>query len=161
MTISALFAAAIAVTTAYLLHIPLPTGGYIHIGDALIYLAASCLPLPWAMGAAAVGGAIADLLTAPMWALPTFFIKAILCPAFTSKHATFLCIRNAVAVLLASFLSPTLYGLVNVFFTASWDAFLPQFFGTFVQALGSAAVFGVLAGGMDRIGLKNRLLVHR
>ena len=33
---AALFAAAIAVMTAYLLHIPLPTGGYIHLGDALI-----------------------------------------------------------------------------------------------------------------------------
>ena len=33
---AALFAAAIAVMTAYMLHIPLPSGGYIHLGDALI-----------------------------------------------------------------------------------------------------------------------------
>ena len=74
---AALFAAAIAVMTAYMLHIPIPTGGYIHIGDALIYLAACLLPLPYAVGAAAVGAGLADLLTAPMWVVPTLIIKAI------------------------------------------------------------------------------------
>ncbi|MFQ7856746.1 MAG: hypothetical protein ACLRIS_18100 [Flavonifractor plautii] len=50
LCLAALFAGAIAVTTAYLLHIPIPTGGYIHLGDALIYLAACLLPAPtpWA-----------------------------------------------------------------------------------------------------------------
>ena len=55
LIMSALFAAAIAVMTAYLLHIPIPTGGYIHVGDALIYLAACLLPTPHAVGAAMVG----------------------------------------------------------------------------------------------------------
>ena len=50
---SALFAASITVVTAYMLHIPLPTGGYIHLGDALIYLAACLLPVPCAAAAAA------------------------------------------------------------------------------------------------------------
>lgn len=58
MTITALFAAAIAVMTAYLLHIPIP-GGYVHIGDSLIYLAASLLPLPYAVAAAAIGAGLA------------------------------------------------------------------------------------------------------
>ena len=56
LCLAALFAGAIAVTTAYLLHIPIPTGGYIHLGDALIYLAACLLPAPYAVGAAMVGG---------------------------------------------------------------------------------------------------------
>ncbi len=70
LIMSALFAAAIAVMTAYLLHIPIPTGGYIHVGDALIYLAACLLPAPYAVGAAMVGAGLADLLTAPMWVVP-------------------------------------------------------------------------------------------
>ena len=65
---AALFAAAITVMTAYMLHIPIPTGGYIHLGDALIYLAACLLPVPCAAAAAAIGAGLADLLTAP-----TFF----------------------------------------------------------------------------------------
>ena len=157
LAFSALFAAAIAVTTAYILHFPLPTGGYIHIGDALLYLGACLLPLPWAMAAGAVGGALADLLTAPMWALPTFFIKAALCLPFTRKGAKVLCPRNLAAVLLSGLLSPALSGLVNVALTGLWTAFLPQFLGTLIQAAASGAVFLVLAGGLDRVGLKRRL----
>ena len=46
-------------------------GGYIHLGDALIYLAAVLLPAPYAMAAGAIGGGLADLLTAPVWAPAT------------------------------------------------------------------------------------------
>ena len=67
---TALFAAAITVMTAYMLHIPIPTGGYIHLGDALIYLAACLLPFPYAAAAATIGAGLADLLTAPCGCCP-------------------------------------------------------------------------------------------
>lgn len=157
LVLTALFAAAIAATTAYVLHIPLPTGGYIHVGDALIYLAACLLPTPWAVAAGAVGGSLADLLTAPMWAPATLVIKALICLPFTSSQPTVLTGRNALAVVLAGLLSPILYGCFNVLLARSWAAFLPQFIGTFIQAVGSAAVFFVLALACDRAGLKQRL----
>ena len=156
---AAIFAAAICVTTAYILHIPLPTGGYIHVGDALIYLAACLLPLPYAMAAGAIGGALADLLTAPMWALATFIIKAIICLPFTRKSEKILCVHNIVGMVIAGLVSPTLYAFVNVFFTGTWDAFLPQFVGTLIQGVGSAVVFAVLAYGVDKVGLKRRVSV--
>lgn len=154
---TALFSAAIAATTAYVLHIPLPTGGYIHVGDALIYLAACLLPTPWAIAAGAIGGALADLLTAPMWAPATMVIKALICLPFTAKRETLLGTRNGLAIIAAGLLSPTLYGFVNVFFAQSWTAFLPQFFGTLIQGVGSGIVFLVLAIACDRAGLKRRL----
>lgn len=45
LAVSAMFAAMVTVTTAYLFHIPIGSnGGYIHVGDAFIYLAAAfCL----------------------------------------------------------------------------------------------------------------------
>lgn len=144
LTYTGMFAAAITVTTAYVLHIPLPTGGYIHLGDTLIYLAACLLPLPYAMAAGAVGGALADLLTAPMWTLPTFVIKALICLPFSRKERKLRSRRNYAAVVLAGLLSTTLYALTNVAFTGSWDAFLPQFLGTGIQAVGSGVVFVVL-----------------
>ncbi len=101
LTTTALFAAAITVMTAYMLHIPLPTGGYIHLGDALIYLAACLLPVPYAAAAAAIGAGLADLLTAPMWVLPTLVIKAVLVLFFTSKSERILCPRNWAAVVAA------------------------------------------------------------
>ena len=157
LVLTALFAAAVAATTAYILHIPLPTGGYVHVGDALIYLAATLLPLPWAMAAGAVGGAVADLLTAPMWALPTFVIKMLICLPITSRKSSILGPRNSVAVVISGLLSPTLYGFVNVFFAQNWAAYAPQFIGTLVQGVGSGVVFVVLALACDRAGLKGRL----
>lgn len=101
LCLAALFAGAIAVTTAYLLHIPIPTGGYIHLGDALIYLAACLLPAPYAVGAAMVGAGLADLLTAPLWVVPTLLIKAMVALLFTSRAPRLLCPRNGAAPLLA------------------------------------------------------------
>ena len=154
---AAIFAAAVTVTTAYVLHIPLPTGGYIHVGDALIYLCACLLPAPWAMAAGAVGAATADLLTAPMWALPTLIIKAIICLPFTSKQEKIICPRNVIAIVISGLLSPALYGVVNILFTGSTAAFIPQFLGTMVQSIGSGVVFLVLAFAVDRLNLRERL----
>ena len=154
---TALFAAAITVTTAYILHIPLPTGGYVHLGDALIYLCACLLPAPWAMAAGAVGAGLADLLTAPMWVVPTLIVKSLICLPFTSRSQRVLCPRNVAAIFLSGLLSPALYGVANVLFAGTWNAFLPQFLGTLVQAVGSGLMFAVLAYGVDRIGLKKRL----
>ena len=150
LCLAALFAGAIAVTTAYLLHIPIPTGGYIHLGDALIYLAACLLPAPYAVGAAMVGAGLADLLTAPLWVVPTLLIKAprLLCP------------RNGAALLLACLLSPAAYGLAACLLLGGVNAFWPQFLGTLVQAVGSGAVFAVLALALDRAGGKARLAPH-
>jgi len=154
---AAVFAAAIAAATAYILHIPLPTGGYIHVGDALIYLAACLLPLPWAMAAGAVGGMLADLLTAPVWAPATFVIKAAICLPFTCRGEKLACRRSAAAVCVAGLISPALYGFVNVSLTQSWAAYWPQFAGTLVQSVGSGIVFAVLALACDKAGLKKQL----
>lgn len=154
---AALFAAAITVTTAYLLHIPLPTGGYVHLGDTLIYLCACLLPMPWAMGAAAVGAALADLLTAPMWALATFVIKALMCIPFTRRSEKIICPRNIAAVVIAGVGESILYSFVNAFFVRSMAGFLPQFIGTMVQAAASGILFLVIGAAVDQVGLKKRL----
>ena len=74
--ITAMFAALITVTTAYI-KIPAPLG-YAHAGDSMIYLAASILPGPFGFAAAAIGGGLADLLAGyPQWAIPTAIIKAL------------------------------------------------------------------------------------
>ena len=158
LIMSALFAAAIAVMTAYLLHIPIPTGGYIHVGDALIYLAACLLPAPYAVGAAMVGAGLADLLTAPMWVVPTLVIKAVVALLFTSRSPRLLCPRNLAAAAGTCLLSPAAYGLAACLLMGSVHAFWPQFLGTLVQGLGSGAVFFALALGLEHAGIKGRML---
>jgi len=52
ITITGIMAALITIMTAYVFHIPIGVnGGYVHFGDALIYLAATVLPAPYAMAA--------------------------------------------------------------------------------------------------------------
>ena len=72
MVKAGVFAAMTALLTATL-HIPVGNG-YIHCGDAVIFLAAAMLPLPYAVGASAVGGMLADVLSGyPVYALPASF----------------------------------------------------------------------------------------
>lgn len=160
LVLAAVFAAAIAVTTAYVLHIPLPTGGYVHLGDTLIYLCACLLPTPWAVAAGAIGAGLADLLTAPMWVVPTVIVKALICLPFTVRHSKLLCPRNIAAIFLAGILSPTLYGIANTVLSGTPAAFIPQFLGTLVQSVSSGIVFVVLAFAADRLNLKQRLQIH-
>ena len=55
LVLSAMFAAVIMLMILYLFHIPVgSSGGYVHFGDAFIYLAACFLPMPYACGAAAM-----------------------------------------------------------------------------------------------------------
>ena len=76
LTLTGLMAAMITMMTAYICHIPIGVnGGYIHFGDSIIYLAAVLLPTPYALAAAAIGGGLADLMTAPMWAPAPLIIK--------------------------------------------------------------------------------------
>ena len=160
LVFAAIFAAAIAVTTAYVLHIPLPTGGYVHVGDTLIYLCACLLPTPWAMAAGAVGAGLADLLTAPMWVLPTVIVKALICLPFTSRRSKLLCARNIAAVFIAGILSPALYGIANIILSGTPTAFIPQFLGTLVQSAASGVIFVVLAFAADRLNLKRNLQIN-
>lgn len=154
---AAVFAAAITITTAYVLHIPLPAGGYVHLGDTLIYLCASLLPTPWAVAASVIGGVLADLLTYPLYVLPTIIVKAVICLPFTVKHNRVLCPRNVAGIFISGLLSPFLYGIADMVISGTIAAFIPQFLGTLIQAIGSGIIFVVLAFAVDRLKLKKRL----
>lgn len=158
LSIAAIFAALITVMTAYVFHIPVPiAGGYMHFGDSLIYLAATILPRPYAMIAAAIGGGLADLLTAPMWMLPTLIIKALITLPFSSKEGKILTKRNAVAPVLSYFISGTGYYLANNLVFNSGVAFLTSFGASLIQSAGSAITFYLLATLLDKAGFKKRL----
>ncbi len=95
MVRTGLLAALICLLTA-LLHIPTPNG-YIHCGDAVIFLAAATLPLPYAVAAAAFGGAMADFLTGyAAYILPTFLIKGAIAAVFSKIGGSALISRRRV-----------------------------------------------------------------
>ena len=78
LTKSALFAALIYAATLTGAIAPIGGGAYIHIGDAMIYLAVVLLPTPYAVASAAVGAAFADLtLGSLIYVIPTIIVKAL------------------------------------------------------------------------------------
>ena len=79
---------------------------------------------------------------------------------FTSRAPRPLGPRNGAAPRLACGLSPAAYGLAACLLRGGGNAFWPQFLGTLVQAVGSGAVFTVLALALDRAGGKARLAPH-
>lgn len=151
MVYAGLFAALTALLTA-VLHIPVGNG-YVHCGDAVIYLAAAMLPLPYAAGAAAVGGVLADVLSGyAVYALPTFIIKAMLAAVFSAVGGTqMLEKRRILAMILCGLVSVTGYWLTAVILYGGWAAqFVETVPGNCMQAIASGIVYAVIAAAMAR-----------
>ncbi len=159
LIISALFAAMITVMTAFLFHIPIGVnGGYLHFGDALIYLAASFLPAPYACAAAAVGAGLADVVSgAPVWAPFTLAIKVCIALLFTAKKPTLLNKRNALALLGAWPITCGGYYIAEAVITGNWIVPVAGLLPNTIQAAGSAVLFVLIALALDKVRFKNRL----
>lgn len=165
LAISAILAALITVMTAYVCHIPVgATGDYIHFGDSLIYLAAALLPTPYALLAAAVGGGLADLLTAPVWAPATIIIKMLISLPFTSKKDKIITPRNVIATVLAFLISSTGYFVARLLMFGAPNEgvtiflYLQSVAGSAIQSGGSAICFIIFGVVLDKVGIKRRFL---
>ncbi|MBQ4574879.1 MAG: TIGR04002 family protein [Clostridia bacterium] len=158
MIISAVFAAIIFATTAYLPRIPF-AGGYVHIGDAFIYLAAGLLPMPWAMAAGAVGGALADALTGYMlWAPGTALIKAVTAMLFTAKKEKLLCKHNLVGALLSVLVCMGGYYIWETILTGSLVTPIASLFYNFLQGALSGVIYIPMAAALDKLNFKQRIM---
>ena len=152
---AALFAALVCVTTAYFLHIPVGNGGYVHIGDTFIYLAAVLLPTPYAALAVAIGAGMADVLTgATNWAFATIIIKPILVLFFTNKSNKIINVRNIIAAIMAGVVGTILYMIAEGIMYGSFQAAFVLSIVGLIQPIGSFIVFVVLGLVFDRIKIK-------
>lgn len=157
LTMTGIMAALITIMTAYICHVPVGVnGGYVHFGDSLIYLAAVLLPRPYALAAAAIGGGMADLLTAPMWAPATIIIKMLITLPFTNKSAKIVTPRNVIATVLAYFISGLSYFLAEYLLFGTWSVLLVSMSQSLVQSGGSAIFFVIFGLALDRVQVKNR-----
>ena len=165
IVIAAMFAAMVAVMTAFV-QIKTPTGGYVHLGDSMIYLAASFLPLPYAVAAAAIGGGIADLLVYPETLIYTVIIKAVNAVFFSAKGEKLLTRRNALMTIPSGLVTVVGYSisklirmllagdtLQSAIANALWK--MPE---NSIQALASALIYIVIALALDKAQIKKRML---
>lgn len=158
MALTGMFAALITVMIAWFCHLPVGiNGGYIHLGDAVIYLAATILPRPYALAAAAIGAGLADVMTAPMWAPATIVIKMLIVLPFTNKEANVICIRNVLATIAAYLISGVGYYVAERLLFESGAVFWVSMMQSALQALGSGVVFLVIGTALDRVKIKRRI----
>lgn len=166
--ITAMFAALITVTTAYI-KIPAPLG-YAHAGDSMIYLAASVLPGPLGFAAAAIGGGLADLLAGyPQWAIPTAIIKTLnVLPFFLIKLALKDSPKLDKIISLPNLLMliPTTIVTIGGYFVANallYDtvAAIAEILPNLVQSSVGAGLFIILGTSLDAVHFKSRILNTR
>ncbi|WP_419727320.1 TIGR04002 family protein [Terrisporobacter petrolearius] len=153
---ASLFAGIICITIAYFLHIPVGgNGGFVHVGDAFIYLAAVLLPTPYAACAAAIGAGMADILTGSAnWALATIIIKPMLVIFFTNRSKKIINTRNIFAAIIAGIVGTVLYMIAEGIMYGSFvSAFVLSLVGL-VQPLGSFIVFVVIGLVFDKLKIK-------
>ena len=153
---SALFAALAAGLTLFPT-IPIPGGGYVHLGDAMILIAASFLPLPYAMTAAAIGGGLADLISGYAVYIPfTIAAKALLTVAFTSKSEKILTKRNIAAPFLSVITTPLVYFCADSILYSVSGA-IPGIVWNLCQAAASIIVYFIISAAFDKTALKSKL----
>lgn len=160
-----MFAALIAAATAFI-KIPAPIG-YAHAGDSMVCLAACMLPAPLSFIAAAVGGALADVLSgAAVWALPTALIKALnVLPFFAARlllqkrHKDDKILRLPICTALPVTAGVTVggYYLASALLYGSAAAVAEIPFNA-MQALIGAVLFVALAFALDAVKAKQRLV---
>lgn len=78
-----------------MLHVPIGAGGYIHVGDAVIYVTAMLMGGPWAFISAAIGAACADIVSGfAVYAVPSAIIKILIAVPFVliSKSSPSFCL---------------------------------------------------------------------
>lgn len=153
---AALFAGIICLTIAYFLHIPIGgNGGFVHVGDAFIYLAAVLLPTPYAAFAAAIGAGMADILTGSVnWVIATIIIKPILVLFFTNKSIKIINTRNVCGAIIAGIVGTVLYMIADGIMIGSFtSAFVLTLLGL-IQPIGSLIVFIAIGLAFDKLKIK-------
>ncbi|MHC1747257.1 MAG: TIGR04002 family protein [Cellulosilyticaceae bacterium] len=158
MVLTAMIAALVFIATR--INIPLGINNrIIHVGDAVIYLAACILPMPYAMLSSAIGAGLADFTTPGciIWVIPTMIIKPLLVVCFTSKTQKFIVKRTVLGVFLAGIVGLLGYALAEGFLFGNFIAPLIGLPASSLQPIGSALIFLSLGFAFDKMKIKNTL----
>lgn len=173
--LAALFAAMTFALT-FSIKIPMPGGGYIHMGDAMIYLGACLLPTPYALLAAGIGGAMSDFVGGyTLYVLPTLIIKMLNAAPFSSKNEKILSLRNNICVPVSGLITVGGYYVTKAgmlalsasganttfsqafFKSSTWVAAAANIPENVIQAVGSAVLFFVIAFALDQVKMKEKI----
>ncbi len=158
MSLSAMFAAMIFVLTMFV-KVPVASG-YVHFGDALVYICAAIIGGPWAVLAAAIGEGLADIAGGFVaYAPATLIIKALIAIPFilSSKKNSdkILTPLNAVMIIPSGIITVLGYFLADLIIDKTYAIIdIP---GNVIQAVGSGVIFIILAAAFDAAKIKQKI----
>ena len=163
MVYAAVFAAMIFALTRFI-QIPVPGGaGYLHFGDAMIYIVASTLGGPWALLASALGAAIADLSSGfAVYAPISAIVKVLIALPFVLVNKKS---EKILTPLTICFTIPS--GVITVLGYFLGDLIVNKAYAVadipmnIVQAVGSAIIFVVISAAFDAAKLKKKLFINK
>jgi uncharacterized repeat protein (TIGR04002 family) len=158
LTFAGVFAALIFAAT-FLLHIPAGFGGgYVHVGDSFVFLAACVLPTPLAIAASAIGAGLSDLMTpgAAAWLLPTVIVKSLCCLPFTSRAEKILTRRNLLAIIAAAVITLVGYGAASAVMSGSVAVAIAEIPLSLAQALAGAVGYIAIGAALDKANFSFR-----
>lgn len=163
MVYAAVFAAMIFALTRFI-QIPVPGGaGYLHFGDAMIYIVASTLGGPWALLASALGAALADLSSGfAVYAPISAIVKVLIALPFVLVNKKSEKILTPLTICLTI---PS--GIITVFGYFLGDLIVNRTYAVadipmnVVQAVASAIIFVVISAAFDAAKLKKKLFINK
>ena len=154
IAVTGMFAAMIYVLTMF---VKVPLGpGYVHFGDAMLYVCAMLMGAPWACIAGAIGEGLADVTGGFGIYFPaTALIKVLISLPFiyARKDEKILSKRSALMTLPA--------GIITVIGYYIFDAIVNKAYaftfvvGNIIQAFGSAVIFIAVAAALDKTNIRN------
>jgi len=145
---TAVFSALYAVMILMLV-IPSPTGGYTHIGDTIVFLAALLFGYKVGGLVGILGSVVADLCTAyPRWflSIPAHGLEGLIPDLVKGKPLA----MQVVACLVGGFLMATTYFIVNIFLKGLPLALVSYVRDLFVQAGVSIVVALIISNIVKR-----------
>lgn len=149
-----LFMALICVSTLFF-KVPIP-GGYAHLGNGFIFLAAALLGNTGGMIAAGVGSALADLLGGwYIWILPTLIIKCImgfLVAFIAPKKFTVISPKTLAAIIIGMVEMVAGYFIAGIFLMDTAAASATQIPGLVAEDVVGIVIFYLVGFAIEKSG---------
>lgn len=152
---TAVFTALVFIITRFI-QIPIPLG-YFNVGNCFILIFCCILPMPYGIVAGSLGSALADLLSYPVYTVPTLLIKA----AMPLVFYLFLKKENTIKTFIGGYLSMLIpfigYSLVGMVLYGGVAAGMAQVPGLALEYVANCVIFSVMYLGVKNLHLKAML----
>ena len=160
MSLTALFTAMIFILTRFV-SVPVALG-YVHFGDAFVFIVASAFGGPYAVIAAVIGEALADVSYGMIYYVPaTIIIKLIMALLFVIVYKKSDKILTPLTVGIS-----VICGVINVLGYFIADLIIDKSYavinllGNGIQGIGSVVIFIVVALAFDNGNIKKKLFLN-